>query len=73
MFFGASVSFVELYTKLVFSGRYWLVFLGIYHTETRDNLGRYLLVLCTYEKYIFTVSKKLLLRTNAMTLRYFLQ
>jgi hypothetical protein len=35
---------IELYIKSVFSGRYWLVFLGIYHTNTKENLGRYILV-----------------------------
>jgi hypothetical protein len=30
-----------LYTKLVFFGQYWLVFLGIYHTDTNGTLGRY--------------------------------
>ncbi len=32
---------LELYTKSVFSSRYRLVFLGIYHTNTDGKLGRY--------------------------------
>jgi hypothetical protein len=34
---------LELYIESVFSGRYWSVFLGIYHTDTEGNLGRYIL------------------------------
>ncbi len=30
--------------ELVFPGQYWLVFLGIYHTDTEGNLGRYILL-----------------------------
>ncbi len=36
--------YVELYIESVFSGWYWLVFLGVYHTDTEGNLGRYILV-----------------------------
>jgi hypothetical protein len=46
---------LELSTKLVFSGRYRLVFLGIYHTDTKGNLGRYFWY-CMYKKYVFTES-----------------
>jgi hypothetical protein len=36
-----SRSGVKLYTELVFFGRYRLVFLGNYHTDTEGKLGRY--------------------------------
>ena len=32
---------LELYTKMVFFGRYRAVFLGIYHTYTEGKLGQY--------------------------------
>jgi len=32
---------LELYTESVFFGRYWSVFLGIYHTDTKGKLGQY--------------------------------
>jgi hypothetical protein len=35
---------LELYIKSVFYSRYWSVFLGIYHTNTEGNLGRYISV-----------------------------
>ncbi len=34
--------------RIRFSSRYRLVFLGIYHTDTKGNLGRYILVSFTY-------------------------
>ncbi len=34
----------QSYIESVFSGRYQSVFLGIYHTDTKGNLGRYILV-----------------------------
>ncbi len=46
--FNLDTKIVELYIESVFSGRYWLVFLGIYHTDTKGNLGRYILVSFTY-------------------------
>ncbi len=52
----SSMRLVELYTKLVFSGRYRLVFLGIYHTVSKGNLGWYFWYRM-YKKYVFTVSK----------------
>ncbi len=33
--------FLELLIGSVFFGRYWLVFLGIYHTDIEGKLGRY--------------------------------
>ena len=44
---------VELYIELVFSGRYQLVFLGIYHTDTKENLGRYILVSFFWREPLF--------------------
>jgi hypothetical protein len=35
---------LELYIELVFSGRYRSLLLGIYHTDTKGSLGRYILV-----------------------------
>jgi hypothetical protein len=35
---------LKLYTESVFFGRYWSVFLGIYHTDTDGKLGRYISV-----------------------------
>jgi hypothetical protein len=35
------MSWVELYTKLVFFGWYRSEFLGIYHTDTKGKLGQY--------------------------------
>jgi hypothetical protein len=32
---------IELYTKSVFFGWYWSVFLGNYHTNTERKLGQY--------------------------------
>jgi hypothetical protein len=34
---------LELYIELVFSSRYQPVFLGVYHTNTKGNLGQYIL------------------------------
>jgi hypothetical protein len=42
--FSARESYLELYIESVFSGRYRLVFLGIYHPDTEGNLGRYISV-----------------------------
>jgi hypothetical protein len=45
--------FVELYIKSVFSGRYRSVFLGIYHTDTEGNLGRYISVSFFWREPLF--------------------
>jgi hypothetical protein len=42
--FNLETKIVELYIESVFSGRYPSVFLGIYHTDTKENLGRYISV-----------------------------
>ena len=39
---------LELLTELVFFGRYWSVFLSIYHTDTEGKLGQYFWY-CRYE------------------------
>jgi hypothetical protein len=44
---------LELYIELVFSGWYWLVFLGIYHTNTKGNLGQYILVSLFWQEPVF--------------------
>ncbi len=44
---------LELYIKLVFSGRYRSVFLGIYHTNTKGNLGRFILVSLFWREPLF--------------------
>jgi hypothetical protein len=46
-------TFLELYIELVFSGRYRLVFLGIYHTDTEGNLGRYISVSFFWREPLF--------------------
>ncbi len=43
--------------KAVFSGRYQLVFLGIYHTDTKGNLGRYILVSFFWREPIFPLKR----------------
>jgi hypothetical protein len=51
------ISLLELYIKLVFSGWYQSVFLGIYHTDIKGNLGWYISVSYRmFKKYVFTVS-----------------
>ncbi len=45
--------FLELYIKSVFSGWYWSVFLGIYHTDTKGNLGRYISVSFFWREPLF--------------------
>jgi hypothetical protein len=45
---------VELYTESVFFGRYRSVFLGIYHTDTKGKLGRYI----RYQNFGGSLSKK---------------
>jgi len=39
---------LELLTELVFFGRYWSVFLSIYHTDTEGKLGQHFRY-CRYE------------------------
>ncbi len=51
---------LELYTESVFSGRYWSVFLGIYHIDTERNLGRYISV------WFFLAGNPISLKKGAM-------
>jgi hypothetical protein len=44
---------IDLLTKSVFFGRYWSVFLCIYHTDTEGKLGQY----CWYQKFGGSPSK----------------
>jgi hypothetical protein len=44
---------LELYIELVFSGWYRAVFLCIYHTDTKGNLGRYILESFFWRKPLF--------------------
>ncbi len=44
---------LELNIESVFSGWYWLVFLGIYHTNTEGNLGWYILVSFFWREPLF--------------------
>ncbi len=45
--------FLELYIEAVFSGWYRSVFLGIYHTDTKGNLSRYILVSFFWREPLF--------------------
>ncbi len=43
-----AIKIIELHPELVFVGRYWSVFLGMYDTITKGNLGQYVCSRGTY-------------------------